>query len=203
LQGSGAFLNIDYAVMGGAAVCLLANDPTRITEDVDLVIHVDHRGVTADRLTSLLIDNFQSDFAPVLQFRHGIPGYKLSLPGGDVRLVDAEVFDYQSWPRQPQYNIPSSTRRSMIVNGQTVKTLSHEWIFREKTLSQHQREGSPKGLIDIRDINRMIPMLNPGKPELDFDRDIRLESALPNLLQKRPLLGARLKDLVKSNMVFS
>ena len=31
-------LQIDYAIMGGAAVCLLAYDPARRTEDVDIVI---------------------------------------------------------------------------------------------------------------------------------------------------------------------
>lgn len=50
-------LQIDYAIMGGAATCLLAQDPTRSTEDVDLVIHVDQRMITADRLTSQLLKN--------------------------------------------------------------------------------------------------------------------------------------------------
>jgi predicted nucleotidyltransferase len=47
-------LDVDYAIMGGAAVCIMGNDPQRSTEDVDLVIHVDERNITADRLTSLL-----------------------------------------------------------------------------------------------------------------------------------------------------
>lgn len=34
---------------GGAAVCLVAGDPARRTEDVDLVIQVDQRQITADR----------------------------------------------------------------------------------------------------------------------------------------------------------
>lgn len=36
-------LQIDYAIMGGAAACLLTNYPARSTEDVDLVIHLDQR----------------------------------------------------------------------------------------------------------------------------------------------------------------
>ena len=36
-------LQIDSAIMGGVAACLLTNDPARRTEDVDLVIHVDER----------------------------------------------------------------------------------------------------------------------------------------------------------------
>lgn len=196
-------LNIDYAVMGGAAVCLLANDPTRMTEDVDLVIHVDHRRITADRLTSLLIENYPSDFTQITQYGHNIPAYKLKLPGGTVQLVQLEAFDLLSWPQRPQYNIPRSSRRSIIVNGQTVRMFSPEWIFREKVLSQHQRQGTAKEATDIRDLGSMIPLLTPGKPELDFDRDAGSKNALLNLLQKRPALGGRLKNKVKCTAVFS
>ena len=51
-------LEIDYAIMGGAAACLLVQDPTRSTGDVDLVIHVDQRMITADRLTSQLLTSY-------------------------------------------------------------------------------------------------------------------------------------------------
>ena len=51
-------------------------------------------GVTADLLKNKLLTSFPSDFAPVSQFGHNIPGYKLRLPGGAVRLVELEVFDY-------------------------------------------------------------------------------------------------------------
>jgi hypothetical protein len=66
--------------MGGAAVSLLANDPAR-TEDVDLVIRVDQRMITADRLTTQLI-TFPSDFVPIGQSGHTIPAYKLRISGG-------------------------------------------------------------------------------------------------------------------------
>lgn len=95
-------LQIDYAIMGGAAVCLLTHDPNRRTEDVDLVIHVDQRQITADRLTTQLLTSFPSDFGPINQFGHIIPAYRLRLPGGKEQLVELEVFDYQSWPQRPQ-----------------------------------------------------------------------------------------------------
>nr|KMM66546.1 hypothetical protein CPAG_02884 [Coccidioides posadasii RMSCC 3488] len=60
-------LNVDYASMGGAAGCLLTQRPDRETEDVDLVIHVDHRMITADRLISQLLASFPSEFGPVIQ----------------------------------------------------------------------------------------------------------------------------------------
>jgi hypothetical protein len=98
-------LNVDYAIMGGAAACLLTADPARRTEDVDLVVHVDHRMITADRLTTELLESFPPDFEAVTQFGHAIPAYKLRLPGGAIQLVEIEIFDYESWPQRPQYNI--------------------------------------------------------------------------------------------------
>ena len=81
--------------MGGAAVCLLTHDPNRRTEDVDLVIHVDQRQITADRLTTQLLTSFPSDFGLVNQFGHIIPAYRLCLLGGKEQLVGLGVFDYQ------------------------------------------------------------------------------------------------------------
>jgi len=40
----------------------------------------------------------------VNQFGHVIPGYKLTLPGGELRLVELEVFDRQSWPAMAGFN---------------------------------------------------------------------------------------------------
>ena len=70
-------MRIDYAIMGGAAVCLLAPNPSRMTEDVDLVIHVDQRMITADRLTTQLLNLYPSEFGPVTQFGHTIPAATL------------------------------------------------------------------------------------------------------------------------------
>ncbi|KAF4769082.1 hypothetical protein HAV15_008497 [Penicillium sp. str.  len=109
-------MKIDYAMMGDAAVCLMAPDPQRATEDVDLVIRVDHRSITADLLTNKLLTSFPSDFASVR--------YKLRLPGGVVRLVELEVFDHQSWPNRPHA----------------------EWIIREKIRSQYQRHGAKQAV---------------------------------------------------------
>lgn len=195
-------LDIDYAIMGGAAVCLLTQDPTRRTEDVDLVIHVDHRMITADRLTTTLLTSFPSDFGPVSHFGHTIPAYKLQLPGGLVQLVELEVFDYQSWPQRPQYNIETASRRTLNINGHPVKTFSPEWILREKILSQYQRQGAMKEGTDIRDLSSMIPLAMPGKPELDFNDNEELANALSNLLQKRPALAQPLKQKIKCAAIF-
>jgi hypothetical protein len=41
--------------MGGAALCIVGNDPQMSTGDVDLVVHVDERNITADQATDLLL----------------------------------------------------------------------------------------------------------------------------------------------------
>ncbi|OJD20411.1 hypothetical protein ACJ73_08255 [Blastomyces percursus] len=195
-------MQIDYAIMGGAACCLTATDPGRMTGDVDLVIQVDQRMITADRLTTELVTKYPSKFAPVNQFGHTIPGYKLALPGGGSRVVDLEVFDFQSWPQRPQYNIQTASRRTMNINGCPVKIFSPEWILREKILSQYERQGGAKEATDIQDLMRIIPLAVPGKPELNFSNDQKLESALSNLLQKRPGLALRLKEKINCAPVF-
>ncbi|EEH37678.1 hypothetical protein PAAG_08096 [Paracoccidioides lutzii Pb01] len=195
-------LDIDYAIMGGAATCLLSGDPDRRTEDIDLVIHVDHRKITADNLTTQLLTSFPSDFEGVSQFGHTIPAYKLRRPGGAVQLVELEVFDYQSWPQRPQYNLQAATRTTLNINGQKVKLFSPEWILREKILSQYQRQGSRKEGTDIRDIISMIPLAVPGRPELNFNGSQELQTALANLVQKRPDLRQSLKVKIKCSAVF-
>jgi hypothetical protein len=63
-------LRIDYAIMGDAAVCLLAPDTMRMTEDVDLVIHLDQRRITADDLTAQLLRLYSGEFGSYLNLPH-------------------------------------------------------------------------------------------------------------------------------------
>ncbi|EEQ31716.1 antigen [Microsporum canis CBS 113480] len=164
-------LGIDYAIIP---------DPTRRTEDVDLVIHVNYLG----------------------QFGHAIPAYKLCRPGAAPLLVELEVFDFASWPQRPQYNIQAATRMTLNINGQAIKLFGPEWILREKILSQYQRQGGHKEEVDIGDISNMIPLAIAGRPELDFNQNQELHVALENLLQKRPDLTQTLKAKIKCSAVF-
>ncbi|KAI9838251.1 MAG: hypothetical protein M1819_005518 [Sarea resinae] len=196
-------LEIDYAIMGGAAVCLLVQDPSRQTEDVDLVIHVDQRTITADRLTQRLLTSHSSLFGSIDQYGHTIPGYKMPLPGGGHRLVQLEIFDLESWPHRPQYNLATASRRTVMVQGHAVKVFSPAWLLREKVLSQYQRPGGLKGRIDIRDIIALERITPPaGQPEVDFGNDHTLATALVELLRKRPDLRERLKRKIKCAAVF-
>ena len=106
-------------------------------------------------MATQLLTSFPSDFGPVNQFGHIIPAYRLRFPGGKEQLVELEVFDHQSWPQRPQYNLQTASRRTLNINGYPVKTFSPEWILREKILSQYQRQG-PKAQTDIRDVERLI-----------------------------------------------
>ncbi|KGO45942.1 Protein of unknown function DUF1814 [Penicillium expansum] len=194
-------LQVDYALMGGAAVCLTAPDPSRRTEDVDLVIHVDQRAITADLLTQRLMNSFPSDFGPVSQFGHVIPAYKLRLPEGSIQLVEVEIFDFPSWPNRPQYNLQTATRVTKTVNGYSVKMFSAEWLTREKLLSQYQRQGV-KHATDIEDLSRLMRYCMPQKPELNFDQDQQLQLALSRLLEERPRLRNGLRRVIKCREIF-
>ncbi|KAI7974088.1 hypothetical protein EIK77_002953 [Talaromyces pinophilus] len=159
-------------MMGGAAVCLTVNNPERMTENVDLVIHVDQLMITADRLTiAELLAKFPSKFAPVDLSGHAIPGYRLVLPGGITRVVPLEIFDFYSWSRRPSYNLQTATQRTLNISGYPVTMFSLEWILREKILSQDERQGSAKQATDIFDLKSIMPFALPGKPKMNFDKD--------------------------------
>ena len=195
-------LGITYAIMGGAAVHLLTGDPNRHTKDVDLVIQVDHRNITADKLTQQLLTLYPNYFGSVNQFGHTIPGFKLGLPGGGFRLVELEIFDHQSWPQRPQYNLQTTVRSTIAVEGRMVKTFNPQWILREKILSQYQRQGTPKEVTDIRDVINMLPVVAANSPELDFNSSPVLKTALANLLGKRPQLLQQLRQKIRCTAVF-
>ncbi|KAJ5714163.1 uncharacterized protein N7483_011344 [Penicillium malachiteum] len=186
-------LQIDYAIMGGAAVCLIASTPERATQDVDMVVHVDHQSITADKLTEKLITTFPGDFQQILQLGHPIPGYKLNLP--------PMVFDQASWPQRRQYNLKKASRLTRVVKGRPVKFFSAEWIMREKILSRYQRQGF-KSQIDLQDVVNLLRYARPGLPELDFDSDQELQAALTSLLEEMPALRSRLSGTIKCKVVF-
>lgn len=170
-------------------------------EDVDLVIRVDNRSITAELLTNRLLTSFPSDFGAVSQFGHIIPGYKLRLPGGGMRLVELEVFDQDAWPQRPQYNLQKSTRTTKVINGYPVKLFSTEWIIREKVLSHHQRHGA-KQAVDLQDVISLIPYAVPGKAELNFDNDQELQAALTTILNSRPKLRSYFSQAIKCRAIF-
>jgi hypothetical protein len=191
--------------MGGAAICLMTGDPVRRTKDVDLVIQVDERSITADKLTHHLLASYPDHFGSINQFGHIIPGYKLRLPGGTVHLVELEVFDQQSWPQRPQYDLRTTTAMTILVNERHVKIFNFAWMLREKILSQYGRQGSSKEETDIKDVQAMVPLVSWGQPELNFDNGPSkddLKNALINFLQKNPEWRQLLRQKIKCTAVF-
>ena len=193
-------LEIEHAFMGGAAVSLLLNAPERTTEDLDLVIHVDSRGITADQLTGHLLQSNQ--FAPIDQYGHTVPAYRLQ-SGTSTRLVEVEVFDYGSWLPRPQYDLQRASRTTINVNGQRVKLCSTGRMLREKILAAYQRQSGRKEETDINDVTGLLSRAKPRKPELDFHSDTELQAVLPSLLEKGPDLRQELSEVIKCRRVLN
>lgn len=116
--------------------------------------------------------------------------------------MELEVFDIESWPHRPQYNIQEASRWTIDVNGCSVKLFGPEWILREKILAQYQRQGTPKESTDIRDVAYIVRYAAAGKPEMDFNYDQNLKDALSHLVEKRPDLMTRLKEKISCTAVF-
>jgi hypothetical protein len=129
----------------------------------------------------------------------------LTLPGGTLHLVDLEVFDQQSWPQRPQYDLQTTTVMTMLVNERQAKIFNPAWLLREKILAQHERQGSAKEQTDIMDLRSLVIFVFWGQPELNFDNGPLkndLENALISLLQKRPDLRQPLRRKIKCTAVF-
>ncbi|KAI9823650.1 MAG: hypothetical protein M1826_007668 [Phylliscum demangeonii] len=179
-------LGADYAIMGGAAVCLLAPDPGRQTFDVDFVLRVDERRISAEALAQTLLTSYSHVFAPVHQpYGMSIPAYKLETAEG-TKLVELEIFDPECWPQRPQYDLQTASRLTKIVNGVSVKFFSPAWLFREKIVTHYERQGSAKARADLQDLLGLMPLVAAGQPELNFDGSSDLHDALASLLETRP-----------------
>jgi hypothetical protein len=155
-----------------------------------------------DGITFITQYSHPSRFVPVSQYGHIIPGYKLVNPEGATRVVQLEVFHYQSWPQHPRYNLENAQLRQINVGAQMVKTFSIEWLLREKILSQYQRQGTPKEQVDLRDLTSLLPLASPGRPELNFNGNQNLTTALANLVQKGHALRQNLKNKINWTAVF-
>lgn len=87
------------------------------------------------------------------------------------------------------------------INGYQVKSFSAEWIIREKIRSQYQRHGA-KQAVDLQDVENLLSYAIPGKSELDFDDDQKLQDALATLLKRKPKLRGDLKEAFQCQAVF-
>ncbi|KAJ5248655.1 antigen variant [Penicillium chermesinum] len=88
--------------------------------------------------------------------------------------------------------------------GHTIPAYKLRWpgIAGQSVKVEDGRQGSREEETHIRDIIRMIPLAMQGRPELDFHQTRELQTALANLLQKRPALAKALKAKIKCSTIF-
>ena len=70
-------------------------------------------------------------------------------------------------------------------------------------VSMNEKLLSAKESFDVRDIVALARLTTPGQSELDFERSPDLQEALRYLLDKRPDLAERLRELVVCSAVFT
>jgi hypothetical protein len=122
------FHKMKYVIMDGAAMCLITGDLKR------RVIQVNQRNITVDQLIFFLLQAHLSFFTSINLFGHIVLGYKLVVPGATNRAVSLEVFEQQSWPQRPQYNLDNALLEQVIVDESAVKPFSNEWLIRQNLL---------------------------------------------------------------------
>ena len=70
-------------------------------------------------------------------------------------------------------------------------------------VSMNEKLLSAKESFDVRDIVALARLTTPGQSELDFERSPDLQEALRYLVDKRPDLAERLRELVVCSAVFT
>ncbi|KAI9652310.1 MAG: hypothetical protein M1829_001681, partial [Trizodia sp. TS-e1964] len=156
----------------------------RGTMDIDLVIQVDkNRLVDADTISQTLYTKHPQQFAKKdIGYGVFVPAVRIIGDNGQNKLVEVEIFDFESWRNRPQYDLsrPDNDRVTLPVNDTAVAVLSPRWLLREKILSQYQRQGNRKEISDIEDITTLLRLV-PAKC-LSFS-SAELIAALRNLLE--------------------
>ncbi|WEW61445.1 hypothetical protein PRK78_006935 [Emydomyces testavorans] len=189
----------EYAIIGGAGVALHAqrfNLTAHPTADIDAIIQPNPaRGINADSISRTLRTEFPDQFTSVSQYGVSLPAILLQR-GDQPLVVEIELFDVETWPGRPQYDLSraSNARRAVQVGGQTVHVMSVAWLLREKIVTQAQREGSKKEASDILDITCLATIASDRELDCETEEFVR---ALRRLLEKRPELEESLRRVVK------
>lgn len=158
---------VAFGIIGGAGCSLLSlqyMQPYRGTADIDVVIQADPaRQIDAYQISQSLYDKHSQHFAKKdAGYGVFVPAVRITGDNGQEKLVEVEIFDFQSWSNRPQYDLskPDNDRVNLTVEQATVSVLSPRWLLREKILSQHQRQGSRKELTDLADIMNLLPLVS-------------------------------------------
>jgi hypothetical protein len=198
--------DITFGIIGGAGCSLLFyqhDQRYRGTLDIDVVIQADPaRQIDADRISEILYTKHSQYFVKKdAGYGVFVPAARITGEDGQEKLVEVEIFDFESWPNRPQYDLskPDNDRVILNVKQSMVAVLSPRWLLREKILSQHQRQGSPKAETDKIDVGVLLRLVKAKC--LTFDSQEKID-ALSALLAERPYLRDRLEAAIECPQVF-
>ncbi|KAF2470892.1 uncharacterized protein BDR25DRAFT_342720 [Lindgomyces ingoldianus] len=199
--------HVTFGIIGGAGCSLIFlrhHRPYRGTKDIDVIIQADPaRQIDADRISQILYTNHSQDFVKKdAGYGVFVPAVRITGNNGLEKLVEVEIFDFQSWPNRPQYDLsrPDNDRINLNVGQATVAVLSPRWLLREKILSQHQRGGSLKEQSDLSDIRVLLGLVQAKC--LTFSGQEQT-AALKALLNKLPELREALEAAIECTEVFN
>jgi len=108
--------------------------------------------------------------------------------GNTQVLVELEIFDAETWPFRPQYNLNEkrNTRVKVPIGGEkTVAVFSPVWLLREKILTHSNRVGSGSAKSDLDDIDFLLDIVGERSLVMKSGEEI---AALKVLLEKAPQL---------------
>ncbi|KAM5353595.1 hypothetical protein ACJ41O_000245 [Fusarium nematophilum] len=181
LSQSGA----QFSISGGAAASIIRMQyglPPRVTDDIDLVVQP--RGsVTAESISSWLLENFPEAFVQISQYGIITPALAFQRRDGTVKNIDIEIFDVHAWPHRPQYNLDDPENDSIMVpiSGVQVPVFSARWLLREKVITAFERQGSRKEETDLDDACALLEAVELN--ELDLTGR---EEAVRHIVARRP-----------------
>jgi hypothetical protein len=198
--------NITFGIIGGAGCSLLfyqQDGRYRGTLDIDVVIQADPaRQINADRISEILYTKHSQYFVKKdAGYGVFVPAARITGANGQEKQVEIEIFDFESWPNRPQYDLsnPDNNRVTLDVEQSMVAVLSPRWLLREKILSQHQRRGNAKAETDKNDVMILLGLV--AAKCLAFESQEQID-ALSALLAERPDLKDRLEAAIECPQVF-
>ena len=198
---------ITFGIIGGAACALLFlqnNLRYRSTMDVDVIIQADpKKNITAEKISEKMYNDNPQQFAKKdAGYGVFIPAIRITADQGGELLVEVEVFDYESWPNRPQYDLTQSdnNRVSLSVEETEVVVLSPRWLLREKIISMHQRRGNLKEETDESDIRGLLKLVDNNC--LTFSTQEQID-ALKYAVSKAPDLSEKFEGIIVCPVVLS
>ncbi|KAK7432396.1 hypothetical protein QQZ08_000958 [Neonectria magnoliae] len=166
---------VRFSISGGAAALLLRihyDLPLRLTEDIDLVVQPTGT-VTAESISAWLLKAFPTTFIATTVYGVDIPTLAFQRPDGSFKYVEIEMFDVDTWPSRPQYDLenPDNDVTLIPVHGVDVPVFSARWLLREKIVTAFERQESLKGRTDLDDACALLKAVEMNVVDLTNHED--------------------------------